>query len=80
VECWHQSATDGGATAASWDNLESVQGVAEFHRTGGIGPMTVAMLLQNTVFSYPSAIQKHPKTRKIVTDITQGQYRDGSNG
>jgi methylenetetrahydrofolate dehydrogenase (NADP+)/methenyltetrahydrofolate cyclohydrolase len=35
-------------------DFESVQDVAEFLTPvpGGIGPMTVAMLLQNTVWSY----------------------------
>ncbi len=38
-------------------DFESVQGVAQFLTPvpGGIGPMTVAMLLQNTVLSYSRA-------------------------
>ena len=44
-------------------DFESVQGVAQFLTPvpGGIGPMTVAMLLQNTVLSYS---QRHPHVPK----------------
>ena len=44
-------------------HFESVQGVAEFLTPvpGGIGPMTVAMLLQNTVSSY---CQRHSDASK----------------
>lgn len=44
-------------------DFESVQGVAQFLTPvpGGIGPMTVAMLLQNTVLSYS---QRHPDVPK----------------
>ena len=47
--------TDGGGSRLVGDvHFESVQGVAQFLTPvpGGIGPMTVAMLLQNTVLSY----------------------------
>ena len=44
-------------------DFESVQGIAQFLTPvpGGIGPMTVAMLLQNTVLSYS---QRHPHVPK----------------
>jgi methylenetetrahydrofolate dehydrogenase (NADP+)/methenyltetrahydrofolate cyclohydrolase len=57
--------TDGGGNSRLVGdvNFESVQGVAEFLTPvpGGIGPMTVAMLLQNTVLSYS---QRHPEAPK----------------
>lgn len=57
--------TDGGGNSRLVGDVhfESVQGVAEFLTPvpGGIGPMTVAMLLQNTVSSYS---QRHPDVPK----------------
>ena len=57
--------TDGGGNSRLVGDVhfESVQGVAEFLTPvpGGIGPMTVAMLLQNTVLSYS---QRHPDVPK----------------
>ena len=57
--------TDGGGKSRLVGDVhfESVQGVAQFLTPvpGGIGPMTVAMLLQNTVLSYS---QRHPHVPK----------------
>ena len=57
--------TDGGGNSRLVGDVhfESVQGVAEFLTPvpGGIGPRTVAMLLQNTVSSYS---QRHPDVPK----------------
>jgi methylenetetrahydrofolate dehydrogenase (NADP+)/methenyltetrahydrofolate cyclohydrolase len=57
--------TDGGGNSRLVGDVHfnSVQGVAQFITPvpGGIGPMTVAMLLQNTVSSY---MQKYPDAPK----------------
>lgn len=55
VDVGINSVSQGGASRLVGDvHFESVQTVAQFLTPvpGGVGPMTVAMLLCNTVFSY----------------------------
>jgi len=49
---------DGGSRLVGDVQFESVQNVAEFITPvpGGVGPMTVAILLQNTVWAYEQKI------------------------